>query len=122
MRPALLALLLCACHPAPAAFAPDFTDEVMEAELSPDSGTGGSEPIHRSREVVRAFMHAHPCPGGVDKGSTARCRGWVVDHRAPLCAGGPDAVENLAWQEVEAAHQKDWLEDWVCRHGGVRNP
>src|SRR4051812_44432629 len=44
--------------------------------------------IARSRETIRQFMREVPCPGGVDKGSRKRCRGFVVDHSVPLCAGG----------------------------------
>lgn len=88
-------------------------------------GTGGSGAagveratdgrILRHREVVRAFMRAHPCPGGPDKGSTERCRGYEADHAVPLCLGGPDAVFNLQWQQHEEALEKDKVEWQLCK-------
>lgn len=63
---------------------------------------------HRSPAVVRAFKRAHPCPGGVDRGSKRRCRGYVVDHVCPLAACcGLDAPQNMQWQTVAEAKRKD---------------
>ncbi len=76
----------------------------------------------RSRVPVRAYMRAHPCPGGPDAGSTTRCRGWKVDHLIPLCAGGPDDPSNMQWQTEEAAAQKDRLEVLLCRRGCRLDP
>lgn len=68
---------------------------------------------HRSRAVTAAFQRVAPCP------STGRnygpCPGWVRDHIVPLCAGGPDAVTNLAWQTVGDAKVKDRVERKQCR-------
>ena len=41
--------------------------------------------------------------------------GYIVDHIIPLCAGGPDSIENLQWQTVEEAKEKDKLERKMCR-------
>jgi hypothetical protein len=71
--------------------------------------------IARSRDVARAFRHEHPCPGGRDKGSKTRCAGYVIDHAVPLCAGGVDAVQNLAWQTKKDAAAKDRAEVALCR-------
>lgn len=71
--------------------------------------------IARSRDTVRQFRHEHPCPGGRDKGSKTRCRGYVADHVQPLCAGGRDEVENLTWQTRKDAAAKDRAEMALCR-------
>jgi hypothetical protein len=66
--------------------------------------------IRRSRAVRREFMREHPCPStGLTRG---RCPGYVVDHRIPLCKGGPDAVWNLQWQELTDSRVKD---RWECK-------
>jgi hypothetical protein len=41
-------------------------------------------------------------------------RGYVVDHRIPLCAGGPDAVDNLRWERVAESRVKDRYERLLC--------
>lgn len=71
--------------------------------------------ISRSRESVRSFMRAAPCPAGVDKGSTKRCRGYVVDHVLPLCAGGKDEPANMIWEELVESRAKDKAEVGLCR-------
>ena len=40
--------------------------------------------------------------------------GWVIDHVVPMCAGGPDAVANLQWQEAAASYRKDVFERALC--------
>lgn len=71
--------------------------------------------IARSRENIRAFIRANPCPAGPDKGSKARCRGYVVDHVVPLCAGGHDGADNYQWQELVESRVKDRAEVALCR-------
>ena len=66
----------------------------------------------RDPAVVRAFRKANPCPS-TGKTSGA-CPGFVVDHRVPLCAGGPDDVRNMAWQSVADAKWKDGVERQLC--------
>src|SRR5205085_1568326 len=59
----------------------------------------------RSHAVARAFEAAHRCPStGLAYGP---CSGYVRDHVWPLCAGGADAVENLAWEPEKEARAKD---------------
>lgn len=41
--------------------------------------------------------------------------GMVVDHKIPLCAGGPDTVDNLQWQKVAESYNKDTYERALCR-------
>jgi hypothetical protein len=76
-----------------------------------------SQPVaaktHRSHEVPKQFMHAHPCPGGPDAGHTrGQCRGYIRDHIVALCRGGADSVGNMQWQTVAEAKAKD---RWECR-------
>ncbi len=76
--------------------------------------------IVRDRGAVRAFRAKHPCPS---TGKTAgACPGFVVDHLWPLCAGGCDVVENMAWQELEASRRKDRLERRACLRPGEKGP
>jgi hypothetical protein len=60
----------------------------------------------RSRAVVLAFEKATGYPNGRP--------GFVADHRIPLCAGGPDAVTNMQWEEVRASYVKDTFERALC--------
>ena len=66
----------------------------------------------RSAAQKRAFMHSHPCPA---TGKTSgRCPGYVVDHVAPLCAGGADLPDNMRWQTLAEAKRKDAWEKRLC--------
>lgn len=76
---------------------------------------GSDGQIARSQDVARSFRRANPCPDGPDKGSKTRCKGYVIDHVVPLCAGGADAVQNLAWQTRKDAAAKDRAEVALCR-------
>lgn len=60
----------------------------------------------RHAATVRAFKKATGYPNGRP--------GFVVDHELPLCAGGPDVVENLAWQPVKESYAKDVFERRLC--------
>lgn len=71
--------------------------------------------IARSRDVARSFRRANPCPDGPDKGSKTRCTGYTVDHVTPLCAGGSDSADNMAWQAMKDAAAKDRAEVALCR-------
>lgn len=68
--------------------------------------------IARSHEAVREFKRTHVCPG------TGRieefCYGYVVDHIVPLCACGPDRPDNMQWQSIKAALEKDKTERRQC--------
>ncbi len=76
--------------------------------------------IVRSGAAVRAFRATHPCPAtGRIRGA---CPGYVIDHLWPLCAGGCDVPENMAWQEVEASRRKDQLERRACLRPGEQGP
>jgi hypothetical protein len=66
--------------------------------------------VKRSHKVRSAFMRLHPCPDGPDKGSTKRCRGWIIDHICPLQCCGLDSIDNLQWQSKADAKAKDRTE------------
>ena len=67
----------------------------------------------RSSSELRAFKREHPCPStGATRGS---CRGYVVDHVVPICAGGEDARRNMQWQTRAEATAKDAEEHRLCR-------
>jgi 5-methylcytosine-specific restriction endonuclease McrA len=67
----------------------------------------------RHKSIGVRFQHIHACPStGKTIGS---CPGWVKDHIIPLCGGGKDAVDNLQWQTVEEAKQKDQREKVYCK-------
>lgn len=86
----------------------------------------GCEPLRadgkivRNRAAVRAFRAGNPCPGTGRR--SGPCPGWVVDHIWPLCAGGCDVPENMAWQELEASRRKDRLERRACLRPGEKGP
>ncbi len=61
----------------------------------------------RSAAVRKEFMKKSGHPNG--------WTGHVVDHIVPLCAGGPDAVENMQWQRADVALQKDRYEKALCQ-------
>lgn len=68
---------------------------------------------YRDPSQRAAFMQSHPCPStGETKG---RCPGYVVDHVAPLCAGGADRPSNMQWQGVEESKDKDRREREQCK-------
>lgn len=69
--------------------------------------------IARDQSVVREFRKTHACPA--TQKFTGACGGYVVDHKWPLCAGGPDTVDNMQWQTRKDALAKDKVEWAVCR-------
>lgn len=69
--------------------------------------------IARSKKVISDFRKSVPCPATGQTGK--RCAGYVVDHVHPLCACGPDSVENMQWQTVSEAKIKDRWERKICR-------
>jgi len=62
---------------------------------------------HRSTSAKKEFRRAHPCPGGPDKGSTRKCRGYVIDHICPLACCGLDAPQNMQYQTKAESKAKD---------------
>lgn len=73
----------------------------------------GSEAAVRSPAERAAFMRQNPCPAtGLRRGA---CPGWEVDHRQPLCAGGPDHRDNMQWLTVADHKNKSRLDRFICR-------
>lgn len=67
----------------------------------------------RSQSAKVEFKREHPCPAnGATKGP---CKGYVIDHVKPLCAGGADAPYNMAWQTLSESKIKDNAERALCR-------
>lgn len=66
--------------------------------------------IARSAAVVVSFKKRNPCPStNLSRGS---CPGYVVDHIKPLCTCGADVVNNMQWQTISEAKEKD---KWECQ-------
>lgn len=69
---------------------------------------------HRSQAARHAFVQAHACPStGLP---SLPCKGYIIDHVIPLCAGGADHSSNMQWQTVQEAKEKDKTERAMCRH------
>ena len=67
----------------------------------------------RSSAAKAEFKRLQPCPAtGKPNGP---CPGWIIDHVAPLCAGGTDTASNMQWQTVQDAKGKDRKERRLCR-------
>ena len=58
------------------------------------------------------FKLQNPCPAnGATKGP---CKGYVIDHIKALPCGGADRPENMQWQTIAAAKEKDKWERKEC--------
>lgn len=70
----------------------------------------------RSAAARAEFMRTHVCPKD-NKIHTPKqgCKGYVIDHITPLCAGGRDHPSNMQYQEYYASLKKDTLERKQCR-------
>jgi hypothetical protein len=69
----------------------------------------------RSYTAVVDFKKAQPCPAtGATKGP---CKGYVIDHIAPLACGGVDRPSNMQWQSIAEAKAKDKWERQGCSKG-----
>jgi hypothetical protein len=60
----------------------------------------------RSQAVLKEFKLRTGFPHGRP--------GWVIDHKIPRCAGGPDVVANLIWQRQAESYRKDVFERALC--------
>ena len=71
------------------------------------------ERIHRSAAEVMAFKRENACPStGLRRG---KCPGFQVDHTIPLCMGGPDTRQNMAWLSIEDHRFKTRIDVRECR-------
>jgi hypothetical protein len=82
----------------------------VHAECNPPRDKYGH--IARSKKVLSDFRKTIPCPATGKTGK--RCAGYVIDHIKPLCACGPDSIENLQWQTIADAKAKDRRERKMC--------
>lgn len=73
----------------------------------------------RDPAKVREFRQTHACPSTGQ--FTGACKGYVVDHIMPLCAGGLDEPRNMQWQEYKQSLIKDNLERELCRRVKCQN-
>lgn len=66
----------------------------------------------RDPAQIRAFKAANTCPatGRIE----VKCKGYVVDHRIPLCGGGEDTPNNMQWQKRKVSFDKDVAERAYC--------
>lgn len=67
----------------------------------------------RSYAVKAEFKRLNPCPANGNR--RGPCPNYHVDHVTPLCAGGPDAVDNMQWLTVEEHKAKTKREAGMCR-------
>lgn len=75
--------------------------------------TSASARIARNSEVLRQFQKQNPCPStGLTSG---KCPGYQIDHIEPLCAGGPDRMDNLQWLTIQEHKWKTRTDVRVCR-------
>jgi hypothetical protein len=77
--------------------------------------SGEGEAAERESWVIRKFMRENVCP--VSGPGTCFARGFIVDHRIPICALGNNADEqwNLQWQARAESYKKDVWERRFCR-------
>lgn len=67
----------------------------------------------RSYQAKKDFANAHHCPS-TNKASMS-CRGYVIDHKVPLCANGADTSDNMQWSVKKDSYTKDGEERFICR-------
>lgn len=77
------------------------------------AATASAYATQRSYAAKAEFKRMTPCPANGNR--RGPCPGYVVDHIAPLCAGGPDHRVNMQWQTIDDAKAKDRDERRMCR-------
>jgi hypothetical protein len=81
---------------------------VLTSILFSSCSTTLSESINtkkRDPAMRTLFLKQNPCPS--THKNYGSCPGYIVDHVIPLKRGGPDRPDNMQWQTVEDAKQKD---------------
>ena len=68
--------------------------------------------VLRKQSTKVAFVKANACPATGK--NVLPCKGYIIDHKVPLCAGGKDEVANMQWQTVAESQKKDVLERKQC--------
>ncbi len=67
----------------------------------------------RSSTARAQFQRIHACP--VRGVPSIPCKGFIVDHIVPLCAGGADTPDNMQYQPRAEAALKDHWERVLCQ-------
>jgi hypothetical protein len=68
--------------------------------------------VKRDPHQVVLFRKDNPCPS---TGHTiGACPNYVVDHIVPLCWGGADSPNNMAWEKQADSYKKDVFERQAC--------
>jgi hypothetical protein len=67
----------------------------------------------RSYQAKKDFSEANHCPS-TNKASMS-CKGYVIDHKVPLCANGSDSADNMQWSLKNNSYTKDAEERFICR-------
>lgn len=70
--------------------------------------------IVRSRAPLLEYRKNNPCPATGKLEIYTPCKGYVLDHKRPLCSGGLDAASNLVWEEYKESKLKDKQEIKLC--------
>ena len=73
---------------------------------------------HGDSSQRAAFRQANPCPSNGE--TTGTCPGFVIAYIRPRSCGGADSPENMHWQSVEMAKQRDKDELKACNKVQVR--
>src|SRR5574343_452129 len=108
MRFALLIAL--ACSSAFALPAPGEPGAINDQRYCGEPARHENGRIKRSKEVLRDFVAAFPCPATLEHSTS--CKGWQIDHTIPLASGGCDSVANLTWLPVQIKTcGKDYCKD-----------
>lgn len=75
--------------------------------------------LARDPAQVYAFRTANPCPATGN--AHGACPGYVVDHIAPLCAGGSDNPGNMQWMKLAESKKNGAQEIAACAFLRVHN-
>ena len=81
--------------------------------LLPPPGLAAESARPTTAEIY--FRLAHPCP--VTGQTSGPCKGYVIDRIIPPVCGGAEAPENMQWQTLAEAKEKDRWEKIGCRKG-----
>jgi len=95
------------CHPAGALVAG------LVAMLAPLCAPAAQSQRPNNAEVL--FRLTHPCPATGQTGGA--CNGYVIDRVVPRVCGGADDPQNMQWQTLAEAKEKDRWERIGCRNG-----
>lgn len=87
--------------------------------LAAASGAQAKKGMHGDSSQRAAFRQANPCPSNGE--TTGTCPGFVIAYIRPRSCGGADSPENMHWQSVEMAKQRDKDELKACNKVQVRD-